>query len=105
MLYRLSQNPTSIPDGPRAVSGRRLAPSRMTPSRRAGIAAQLLTGELRLADITVDQACALTGANPTYVRKALQTDPRERDALARGHRSMSYVRSSLGRRRSRSPSL
>ena len=68
MHYRLSTNATSIPTGPRAITGRGLAPSRMSPSRRASIAAQLLAGELRLADMTLAEVCAITGANRTYGR-------------------------------------
>src|SRR4051812_43769829 len=46
----------------------------MTPSRRAGIPAMLLRGEMQL---DVWQVAALTGARPTYIRSRVRGFPRQ----------------------------
>jgi len=90
-MYQFDLNSTSTSGSPRTVTGRRLTPNKMTPSRRAGIAAQIIRGEVVLTGVTTLQACKLTGANSTYVRKALQASASEREALARGWWGMSWV--------------
>lgn len=88
MNYRFSLLQTS-PDAPRAKR-RRTLKKRMTPSRRAAIAAQIVLGE-KPAPLTVRQACRLTGASATYVYRALAAYTAEREEMAQGKGGMSHA--------------
>lgn len=65
-----------------SIRGRSLRRMPRTARQRAGIAAQLVAGELYLARPTIAQAAALAGANVLYTRLALRLDKTGRADLA-----------------------
>jgi hypothetical protein len=66
------------------IPGRFLAHARLTASRRAGLAAQLVLNELRLFKPTIRQATAITHVSPAYAQLALRMQPATRAKVAWG---------------------
>ena len=79
---------TPAPEIP-TVTGRYLAHARLTASKRAGIAAALQLGELRLEHPTEKQVAETCRATRAYVRKARRATPAQRRRLTRDQETIS----------------
>jgi hypothetical protein len=93
MLYRLPFPETTVrvPVPPPTVTGRQLAHRKFTPSQRAGIAAQIILGELAPVKHTAKKTYELVGANHVYTRRALQATAAERRSLVHGDCTISSL--------------
>jgi hypothetical protein len=90
MLYRIPQNhSTTETVAPPVITGKTLAPTKMTPTQAGAVAALIALGEITLKP-TWEQACQAAGANKQYARKAALLPPAERKKLADGYGGLRY---------------
>jgi hypothetical protein len=88
MLFKLNTQQTAIP-----TTGRNIAHKRRTTSQRAGLAAQLVAGEVVLKP-TVTQVVSLLRVSRPYVEIALKATSDRRASLVAGHLKVSQLKSS-----------
>lgn len=81
MLY--NPNPPAV-NLTLSIRGRALAHGKRSARQRAGLAAQLVAGNISLARPTMSQAATLAGADVIYVRRAFKLDLNGHAALAAG---------------------
>jgi hypothetical protein len=81
---------TTEPAGeiPHLITGRNLAHAHRGAHERAGIAAQLVQGEVALVKPTITQAASITRASTTYVHEALRLKTETRARVATGELSL-----------------
>jgi hypothetical protein len=89
MLFSPKHNPTSIP-----TTGRAIARRRRSTSQRAGLAAQLVAGEVVLTKPTIKQVAGLLRVNRHYVREALKATTDRRANLVSGRLTVPQLKSS-----------
>jgi hypothetical protein len=66
------------------LTGRQLSSKKRTKSQRAALAAMVLCGEVKLADLTVAQLCALFQVSRSYVKRALSLPAELLKVMANG---------------------
>ena len=79
-----------VQDGRRAhqITGRNLAHAHRGAHERAGIAAQMVLGEVALIKPTITQAASIVRASTTYVHEALRLKTETRARVAVGELSL-----------------
>ena len=70
MLYRPNSDTATSSGQERTISGQFIAHGRLSPKRRAFVAADIALGKARLEKLTLTQAARLVGVSVVYARAA-----------------------------------